>query len=585
MSLEPNEQSIPAANLSEDERFEQAVAKSRKALELAASQPDAYVNIASHLPIIAQEQPYQKAVVVPAGRMPDGKAAYAHLTFKQLNDEADRIAHGLHSIGIGEGTKTILMVKPSLELFSLTFALFKVGATFIMIDPGMGVKRMVHCLKETQAEAFIGIPLAHVVRKVFPSAFRSVKKVVTVGKRLFWGGPTLEELKNVGTGPFETAKVKRTDMAAILFTTGSTGPAKGVVYQHGTFDAQVHYLRSHFRIRPGEVDLATFPLFALFGPALGMTAVIPDMDPRYPAKVDPVKLIETIEDHGCTTMFGSPALLNRVGRYAKANNIKLPSFRRVISAGAPVPHAVLDLFGELLNEGVEIHTPYGATESLPTASIGSKEILGDTRELSASGKGICVGQPMKYFNLRVIKISDDPIENWSDDLLVPAGEIGEIVVKGPTVTKSYFNKPDANAGAKIKDGDEVCHRMGDVGWLDDKGRVWFCGRKKHRVITADGPMFTVPCEAIFNQHPRVYRSALVGQGKAPNQTPAIIVELEAGDNGRDKAGLTKELLDMAQKHEQTAPIKKVLFHESLPVDIRHNAKIFREKLTVWAANK
>ena len=470
------------------------------------TQPENSVNIASHLPAMAGLQPYQRAVVYPSGHDYKGRVAYSHLTFAQLDQESDAYAHGLEKFGVTRGTRTILMVKPSLEFFALTFALFKVGAVPVLIDPGMGIKRLLHCLQQTRSEAFIGIPLAQALRVLFPKYFQSVRTNITVGKRVFWGGPTLKDLRLANAGSYNMAPTQADETAAILFTTGSTGPAKGAVYQHGMFDAQVRALKEQFGIKPGEMDLPTFPLFALFAPALGMTAVIPDMDPTKPALVNPLKIIEAIHNQGITNMFASPALLNRVVRYAGPRKIKLPSLRRIISAGAPVPHVTLEKFREILSKDAKIYTPYGATESLPVSIIESQEILSQTKTRTSQGDGICVGKAVKGMQLRVIKIQDGPINVWSDDLLANNGTIGEIVVQGPVVTQEYFEKPDATALAKIQMDDKVWHRMGDVGWLDDQERLWFCGRKGHRVICDQGVLFS-SLEEIFNQHPRVYRSA------------------------------------------------------------------------------
>jgi acyl-coenzyme A synthetase/AMP-(fatty) acid ligase len=334
-----------------------------------------------------------------------------------------------------------------------------------------------------------------------------------------------------------------------------------------------------------EVDLSTFPLFALFYPALGITSVIPDMDPTRPARVNPERIIEAVDNQGITNMFASPALLNRVGRYGQQHGIMLPSLKRVISAGAPVSADNIERFSSLLSENAEIHTPYGATEAVPIISITSREILGETRQLSEKGHGICIGRPINNIDIRIIKISDDPIDNWSDDLLVSRGEIGEITVKGDLVSRRYFEHPTADALAKIRDGHEICHRMGDLGWMDDKERLWFCGRKSHRVISGEKTLYTIPCEAIFNNHPSVFRSALVGIGPKLQQRPVIIVELEKTKVHPSFNILQKELLTMAAANKLTEKIQTVLFHKAFPVDIRHNSKIFREKLAVWAERK
>lgn len=544
-----------------------------------------YVNIASYLKHAAKAQPYRRAVVCPVSRDPKGRVTYSHLTFLQLDQESDSLAHGLSSAGVIRGIRTVLMVKPSLEFFALIFALFKTGAIPVVVDPGMGIKRMLGCFKSTRPEAFIGIPLAHVVRTAYPGFFKTVKTWITVGRRWFWGGHTLQQLRQSQDIFYDCAKTARDDMAAILFTTGSTGPAKGAVYSHGNFDAQLRQIQTHLNMSPNEIDLSTFPLFALFYPALGITSVIPDMDPTRPARVNPKRIIEAVQNQGVTNMFASPALLNRVGRYGRQTGVKLPSLKRVISAGAPVSVDNIERFSALLDDDAEIHTPYGATEAVPIISIKSREILTETRKLTGKGYGICIGRPINNIDIRIIKISDDPIDNWSDDLAVARGEIGELTVKGPLVSSRYFENPEADALAKIKEGRDIRHRMGDLGWMDQKGRFWFCGRKSHRVITPKETLFTIPCEAIFNNHPRVFRSALVGVGPRQRQNPVIIIELEKAEDRIETRNLEQELLGMAAANELTQNIRTVLFHKAFPVDIRHNSKIFREKLSVWAEKK
>ncbi|BBO66947.1 peptide synthase [Desulfosarcina alkanivorans] len=543
------------------------------------------VNVATYLRRMARSQPYQRAVVCPCGRDAEGRAAYTHLTFRQLDIESDCLARGLDDAGVSRGVRTILMVKPSLDFFALVFALFKVGAVPVVVDPGMGVSRMLNCLKESRARALIGIPAAHVLRTLAPAYFKSVNTFITVGSRWFWGGRTLRQVRSSHWEPYPMADTQANEIAAILFTTGSTGPAKGVFYTHGVFDAQVRNIRAQFGITPGEIDLPTFPLFALFDPALGMTAIIPDMDPTKPARVNPDKIIEAIVNHGVTNMFASPALLNRVGRHGKENGIRLPTLKRVISAGAPATPANIEQFCTMLTDDAQIHTGYGATEAMPVSSFGSERILNETRSLSEQGFGMCVGRPISGIDVRIIRITDGPIARWTDDLALADGEIGEITVRGDQVTRGYFERPDDDARAKIGDGDTFWHRMGDLGWMDKKNRIWFCGRKNHRVVAGNKTMFTIPCEAIFNNHSRVFRSALVGVGPQGRQRPVICIELEPGDSGRNKKGLQQELLALAKASPITEDIETILFKRAFPVDIRHNSKIFREKLAVWAEKK
>ena len=543
------------------------------------------VNIASYLKRVADIAPYKRAVVYPGGRDSSGRVMYSHLTFLQLDRESDCLAYGMEKAGISRGTRTILMVKPGLEFFMIIFALFKTGAVPVVVDPGMGIRRMVECFKEGRPEAFIGIPPAHVIRTFYPRFFKTVRVWVTVGRRWFWRGFTLNQIRQVPWKPHVIAKTRENDTAAILFTTGSTGPAKGAVYTHGNFDAQLRHIKIHLGLSMEEVDLSTFPLFALFWPPLGITSVIPDMDPTKPARVNPKKIIEAILDQGVTSMFASPALLNRVGEYGKKRNIVLPSLKRVISAGAPVSPSIVEKFASMLGENAQIHTPYGATEAVPILSITSDEILAETRKFSERGYGICIGRPINDLKIAIIKISDDPIPKWSEDLLVQDGDMGEITVAGDLVTRQYFEKPEANAKAKIEDKDSFWHRMGDVGWKDSKGRIWFCGRKSHRVMTKEDTLFTIPCEAIFNNHPQVFRSALVGIGPRNQQKPVICIELKRSRRRLNKKTIKNELLDLAGQNELTKDIKIILFHKSFPVDIRHNSKIFREKLAIWAEKK
>ena len=533
-------------------------------------------NISTHLTATAGRLPEKTAVICPDG---------SSFTFRQLEEETDRLAHAFTRIGIVKGVRTIMMVRPSLELFSCTFALFRVGAVPVMIDPGMGRQNLVENLASVEAGAFVGIPLAHVLRILGGRKFAHVKVKVTVGPRFLWGGYSFERLRRGPWRPFPPVPTAPDDQAAIFFTTGSTGPPKGVVYEHGMFDAQVRYLNDHFGYGERDVDLAAFPLFALFDAVLGMTAVIPDMDPTKPAAADPAKIVAALTRHRCTSMYASPALLTNLARYGRERGLRLPDLRRIITAGAPIRPDLLAELHEILPPGAKVHTPYGATEVLPVSDIDSLEILGETRRISEAGGGTCVGRPLPGMEVAIIAITDEPIAAWRDARPLPPGEIGEIVVKGPVVTKEYFRRPEATRLAKIMDERDggVWHRMGDVGYRDDRGRLWFCGRMAHRVETAHGVLFTVPCEAIFNRHPRVRRSALVGVGERGRQRPVICIEPKEPVGDLD--ALTKELLALARTDPRTAVIETVLYHPSFPVDIRHNAKIFREKLAVWAAGR
>lgn len=528
----------------------------------------------------------------PGTRRRDGLASYdVSLTYAQLEARSNAIAAGLALRGVAHGSRVVVMVRPSPEFFLLMFALFKAGAVPVLVDPGIDRRALRQCLDEAQPEAFIGIGLAHVARRLLGWA-KSARLAITTARRPWLSDATLEQVERAGEQALASGEAPTRDataaddVAGILFTSGSTGVPKGVVYRHRHFIAQVEMLRDAFGIEPGGVNLPTFPPFALFDPALGATSIIPDMDPTRPADADPRKLHDAIARFGVDQLFGSPALMAVLTRHGEP----LPTLKRVMSAGAPVPADVVARLRELLPADASFWTPYGATEALPVAMIEGRELQA-TREATEAGAGTCVGQPTSPNVVRIIAITDEPIAEWSDDLCVPRGKVGEITVAGPTATDTYFNRDTQTRVAKIRErapglsaGDErIVHRMGDLGYLDPQGRLWFCGRKSHRVETAAGPLYTEQVEPVFNTHPRVRRTALVGVGAAGAQQPVLCVELTDGVHRQDWVDVEHDLRTIAEAHGSLAGIERFALHPGFPVDIRHNAKIGREKLAVWAA--
>ena len=539
-------------------------------------------NIAARLPELARERPDQIAIRCPGRPGPGGMARYdVQLSYAQLDARSDAIAAGLVASGIGRGVRTVVMVRPSPEFFLLMFALFKLGAVPVLVDPGIDKRALKQCLDEAQPQAFIGIPLAHVARKLLRWA-ASARTLVTVGPRLGWGGTTLAavEAAGQGAGP-QLAATDGEEVAAILFTSGSTGVPKGVVYRHRHFIGQIELLRNAFGEVAGGVDLPTFPPFALFDPALGMTSIIPDMDPTRPAKADPRRLHDAIKRFGVDQLFGSPAVMKVLVDHGQP----LPGVKRAMSAGAPVPPDTVARVRALLPPEADFWTPYGATECLPVAVVEGRT-LEETRAATEGGAGTCVGDVVAPNLVRIIAITDAPLADWSAVQELAPGQIGEITVAGPTATDAYFNRPQATAAAKIAetlaDGStRIVHRMGDVGYFDAQGRLWFCGRKTQRVETAQGPLYTEKVEPVFNTVAGVRRTALVGIGPAGAQRPVLCYELEPGV--KDSPAILAALRTVAGAHPPLGGIADFLCHRAFPVDIRHNAKIGREKLAVWAA--
>jgi acyl-CoA synthetase (AMP-forming)/AMP-acid ligase II len=545
-------------------------------------------NVARRLTAMARRLPGNVAIAMPAARGRSGRRQYQTVTFRQLDEDSDQLARALRKLGVENGTRMALLVRPGIDFIALVFALLKSGAVSILIDPGMGRKNLIGCLSEAAPDGMIGIPPAHVARLLYRRRFPNCRINVTVGRRWCWGGTTLAELRQIDSQHTALPRLGAEDDAAIIFTTGSTGPPKGVLYRHGVFDRQVTEIRDHYGIRPGEIDLPGFPLFGLFNCAMGVTTVVPDMDPTRPARINPKLFVEAIHDWQVTQSFGSPAIWNRVGDYCQRERVELPTLKRVLSAGAPVPPRVLKMVRDCLPVDGEMHTPYGATEALPVASISAGEVLDETASLSAKGAGTCVGRRFPGIQWKVIRVTDGPISSMRDVEELPPGEIGELLVTGVVVTREYVTRREANALAKVVDGERVWHRMGDVGYLDGADRFWFCGRMAHRVTTAAATLYSVPCEAIFNGHSDVFRSALVGVGPAGAQRPVMVVEPWPKKYPRDRAAedrFVDQLRELGAAHGHTRDIDTFLFHSSMPVDIRHNAKIFREKLAVWAAKE
>ena len=543
-------------------------------------------NIAAVLPRLARERPDQIAIRCPGKPGPGGMARYdVTLSYRELDARSDAIAAGLAAHGIGRGTRTVVMVRPSPEFFLLMFALFKAGAVPVLVDPGIDRRALRQCLDEAQPQAFIGIPLAQVARLLLGWA-KSAKRIVTVGRRWGWGGTTLARIEHDGQGAgAQLADTQPDETAAILFTSGSTGVPKGVVYRHRHFLGQVELLRNAFGMQAGGVDLPTFPPFALFDPALGLTSVIPDMDPTRPAQADPRKLHDAIARFGVTQLFGSPALM----RVLVAHGQPLPTVRRVTSAGAPVPPDTVEKIRALLPDDAQFWTPYGATECLPVAVIEGRELQA-TRAATEAGAGTCVGRPVPPNQVRIIAVDDAPIADWSGVRVLAAGQVGEITVAGPTATDSYFNREAATREAKIREalddgGERIVHRMGDVGYFDGDGRLWFCGRKTQRVETAAGPLYTEQVEPVFNTVAGVRRTALVGVGERGAQVPVLCYELLPDVPAAQRDGVEAALRALVARYPHMATIERFLRHPGFPVDIRHNAKIGREKLAAWAAEK
>jgi olefin beta-lactone synthetase len=544
-------------------------------------------NIACRLEQQVDKQPYKRAVIELCKRdHVSGAGLYRHLTFLQLEELSSKYARAFSESGIKKGSRVLLGVKPGAELCALTFALFKLGAVPVFIDPGMGKKHLLNCVEQAKADALVALPAVFIFKLFNGKSFEGVKIKWSLGFCPVLG------VKNLKTVSFQekfypACHMEEDELAALLFTSGSTGPAKGVVYTCKIFNFQLDIIKEQYAVTSDDMDMSVFPLFALFAVCMGMSTVIPDMDTSKPAAADPVKILQIMEEQDVSFSFGSPAFWKVMANYCEEHNRKLNSVRCLVMAGCSVePELHRRFLKNILNEDAEIYVPYGATESLPLTSMKGSDVLAFSAERSEAGEGTCVGKPMSpEYDIKIIKISDDVIGEWSEDLCLPAGQVGEIVNSGPITTHEYYNNVEGTKKSKIHAEDRIWHRMGDLGYFDEQGYLWFCGRKNERVEINDQLLCTDKIENVLNLHKDVKRSALVS---LTEKEAALIVEPETLDllECEQKQSLSiKEFSELLSERMPTVKIKKFLFKENFPVDVRHNAKIKRDLLRDWAQDK
>ncbi len=537
-------------------------------------------NVADFVRSHALERPDAPALRFPAASYTTSTPKWDTWTFSELDRASDAYARGFSAQGIRRGDRTLMLVKPSLDFYAVIFGLFKVGAVPVLLDPGMGMKKLLECIGRTKPRVVVAMSLVHAVRVFMRRPFASAEILVTAGSRWFWGGVTLEHCRIDGDEAFDIAQMQPDDDAAIIFTSGSTGTAKGVASKHAMFRGQVESLQEMLGFVPGMTDVQAFAAFAIFDLCMGMTSVLPRMDLSKPAKANPADIVAALQTYSPEVAFASPIVWQNLSRHCIDNNIELPSIETAITVGAPIPAYLHRRFRKILSEGAQIWTPYGATEGLPVSYIATDEILGETWDRTAKGHGTCVGLPAPGMELAVIEITEDPIPTWSDDLCLPTGQVGEVVIKGMQVSPEYKDVPGANEAAKIADGTTVRHRMGDLGYLDEQGRLWFCGRKAHRLQTAGGMVPAVPVEGVFNEHPDVFRTALVGIGPSGAEIPVLCVEMEPGKAW--SADVEAAMVALAAGTEHAEVVQRFLHNPAFPTDARHNSKIRREDLKLWA---
>jgi len=511
------------------------------------------MNVAAHL--------WAMAASVPGAIALEVQSTGERVTFGALAERASAMARGLQAFGIGKGDRVLLMVRPGTDFAALAFALLGLGAVVVFVDPGMGRRHLVDCIAHARPKAIIAERLLHALCVLHPRALAGVQARLSVG---WWpGAASVARLRRHPGAGFEPTPLSPSDDAVVAFTSGATGKPKGVLLQHSVLAAQLESFKRLSGIGRGDVYLATLPVLAILGPGFGCATVLPDIDASRPRDANPLTLVAAIRHYGVTHSFGSPAVWRNVAQ----TGARLPSMRCLLIGGAPVAPSLLATLAALIPNG-SVHTPYGATEAVPLACASASEIL---REVETH-RGTLVGRPLRDVELRIVAISDGPL---AEARALPVGEVGEIVVRGPVVSRTYERRRDADSLAKIPDPGGHWHRMGDLGCLDGAGRLWFCGRKSERVDSGATTLFTACVEPRFEAHPSVQRVALVRAGGK-----AILV-VEARPGAKADAKAAAEILALRGE----LPVERVLFKRRLPLDARHGAKILRGELAHWAEGR
>ena len=504
---------------------------------------------------------------------------YDAIDFAALAARIDAYERGLAAAGLRAAERVIMLVRPGADFLALSYAVMGRGAVPVFIDPGMGVDALVACLKEAAPSGFIGVPKAHLLRLKAGKLFRALRFCVVAGRLPLVGATRLRDLLAPAAAAPPVSR-QADDPALVAFTSGGTGRPKGVIFTNRMLTEQLAVFRGQFGFRGGEQDLPLLPVFSLFSAALGVGSIFPPLDPGRPLALVPRQIIRVMRDLGNQTSFGSPTLWTKLGEYCRQTGTSLPQLRRVFMAGAPVSQATLDLVKAACPQA-ESFTPYGATEALPVTVAAATELRDQPPVLALTGeRGTPVGRAIDGVTLRVVELP--PGQSPARLVDCPDRMIGEIVVCGDTVSREYLARPEATAASKVLEGGRVWHRMGDMGYLDAGGQLYFCGRRVHVVATVEHTFHSVPVENVFNCHPQVSRTALVGvAGVVGLVVGPRSLALDAAARRR----LAGELRALGSADPVTAPIRRFYFHASFPVDARHNAKIFRDRLALWAATQ
>ena len=474
------------------------------------------------------------------------------VTFSELDSRVATFAQALVQHGVEAGERVAVLVPPSIDLIALVYACWRIGAVTVIADRGLGLNGLGSAVKSSRVQHLVGIRSAVIAARTL----RWAPRASLIDLKSLQKSMQLEGLKQLGH-----PEPKDDAMAAILFTSGATGPAKGVRYTHRQLGAQRDILQRVYNITDADSFVAAFAPFALFGPALGITTGLADMDVTSPATLTAKALDDACRATQATMVFASPAALVNVLKTASSNVNSLHQVRLVMSAGAPVPIETLRHMQKLCPQA-EMHTPYGMTEVLPVADLSLQQ-----REDVGEGSGVCVGRAVDGCNVKVVSIDGGISE-------LPIGVTGEIAVSASWMSLGYNRLWLTQQKARFASDGFTWHRTGDVGHLDSDGNLWIEGRVVHMIHTAQGSITPVPLETVCETISGVERAAAVGIGEPGIQQIVIVLETDQKNENVASAALT------AQVRQALGQVDVVAVWETkkLPVDIRHNSKIDRTAL-------
>ena len=518
---------------------------------------------------------------------------YGQTSFREMRDRIYKYERGLTELGLEPGDRVLMLVPPGADFLALTYAVIGRAAIPVFLDPGMGKENLFKAIRDINPHVLIGSPRAQLLRLKRREIMPQLKFHVTASDWIYTGGPKLSYLKRFSAKPL-SAPSRSSDTVFVAFTSGATGRPKGVIYTNTMLTAQLRILREHFGIEQGRRDLPLLPVFSLFHLANGVCSVFPNVDPSRPISLSPERIVKIVNDLEVNYSFGSPTLWKKIADYALRAKQDFPSLEKIFMAGAPVSEEVSARVSELLPQG-RVYTPYGATEALPVTLAPVSELprptsLYDTSEesdrkscntIQLHHPGLCVGKPLT--GVDVIIVDRHQMRDLGVVQPLPPHVIGEILVSGENVSEEYFENAEANSSSKFVYDNKRWHRIGDVGCVDNEGYLFYSGRVAHLVETPDQTYYSVPTEMIFNTMTKVRRSALVSLGAS--EEPGIVIEPNPEfwpESDEARRIFLSELEDVAQSHALTKKIKWFFFHPNFPVDGRHNAKIFRDQLSLWA---